>query len=102
MAAGTGCGGRLPTRRKRTHALGADLSAGVRGHGTCRHSTTIRSRRVGQLMTDTARRPRGPGMTYAVLALVILILLAVLTLSSRQPPPPTIAEFAPQSVENIT
>ena len=32
----------------------------------------------------------------------LLVTLALTALTSRQPPPPTIAEFAPQSVENIT
>src|SRR5687768_12377464 len=50
----------------------------------------------------TESRPRGPGLTYAVLSVVIVALLATLALTARQPPPPTIAEFAPQSVENIT
>ena len=48
------------------------------------------------------KRPRGPGFTYTVLALVLVVLVAALALTARQPPPPTIAEFAPQAVEQIT
>ncbi|HVE76827.1 MAG TPA: hypothetical protein VND22_08710 [Actinomycetota bacterium] len=33
---------------------------------------------------------------------MMLLLLAIFALSARQPPPPTIAEFAPQAVEQIT
>lgn len=48
------------------------------------------------------RRPRGPGVVYGVLSLVLLLVVGVLALSAAQPPPPTIAEFAPQAVEQIT
>src|SRR4051812_43652244 len=54
------------------------------------------------LQQPATRRPRGPGAVYGVLAVLLLVLIAALALSSRNPPPPTIAEFAPQSVENIT
>src|SRR5687768_8821151 len=47
-------------------------------------------------------RPRTPGWTYAVLSLALFVLVTTLALTSRQSAPPTIAEFAPQAVEQIT
>src|SRR5437763_16934835 len=46
-------------------------------------------------------RPRGPGIVYASLTVVLLILIAAIALTARQPPPPSIAESAPQAVEQI-
>ncbi len=48
-----------------------------------------------------ARRPRGPGIVYGSMAVVLLVVVGVLALTATQPPPPTIAEFAPQAVEQI-
>src|SRR5687767_11071042 len=47
-------------------------------------------------------RPRTPGIVYGAATIVLLVVLASIALSTRQPPPPTIAEFAPQAVEQIT
>src|SRR5687768_4684440 len=47
------------------------------------------------------RRPRSPGVAYAALTLALAALVGSLALTSRQSPPPTIAEFAPQAVEQI-
>jgi hypothetical protein len=47
------------------------------------------------------RRPRGPGLVYLVLSVVMLVLLGVVAFTATQPPPPTIAEFAPNAVQNI-
>src|SRR5688500_6625539 len=47
-------------------------------------------------------RPRSPGVAYTVVTLALAILIATLALTSRQTAPPTIAEFAPQAVEQIT
>lgn len=47
------------------------------------------------------RRPRGPGIVHASMALVMAVLIAAVALTQRQPPPPTVAEFAPQAVEQI-
>src|SRR5688572_6723218 len=49
-----------------------------------------------------AGRPRMPGPLYAGVFLVLAALLAVLAVTSRQTPPPTIAEFAPQAASRIT
>jgi hypothetical protein len=38
---------------------------------------------------------------YAVLSAALLLLVSILALTARQPPPPSVAEFAPQSVEQI-
>src|SRR5688500_10245544 len=48
------------------------------------------------------RRPRSPGVTYSVITLGLVVLLAAVAMTQRQPPPPTIAEFAPQAIEQIT
>jgi hypothetical protein len=50
----------------------------------------------------TERRPgTGPGTANGAVGLVMLLLMAVVALTARQPPPPSIAEFAPQAVEQI-
>ena len=52
-------------------------------------------------MTTRGDRPRTPGLVYSALSLSALLLLAALALTARQVPPPSIAEFAPQAVEQI-
>jgi len=47
------------------------------------------------------RRPRGPALLQLGLTLGMAALLVAVTLTIRQPPPPAIAEFAPQAVEQI-
>ncbi len=49
----------------------------------------------------TGTRPRTPGMVNGIVALVMVLLLAAVALTARQPPPPSIAEFAPQATEQI-
>lgn len=46
-------------------------------------------------------RPRGPGLVYSALSIVLVLILTVVALTMSQPPPPTIAEFAPQAQETI-
>src|SRR5687767_737413 len=46
-------------------------------------------------------RPRSPGVAYSVVTVALAVLIGTLALTSRQTPPPTIAEFAPQAVEQI-
>lgn len=48
-----------------------------------------------------ARAPRVPAVLYSILAGAIVVALVGVALTARQPPPPTVAEFAPQSVEQI-
>jgi hypothetical protein len=48
-----------------------------------------------------SRRPRGPGMVYTALAIALVVVVSVIAVNATQPPPPTIAEFAPQAVEQI-
>src|SRR3954464_11632482 len=47
------------------------------------------------------RRPRVPGFLQLGATGVLAILLVTLALTTRQPPPPAIAEFAPQAVQQI-
>src|SRR5688572_2219369 len=53
-------------------------------------------------VSDRYERPRAPGVAYAAVSVVLALLVGVLALTSRQSPPPTIAEFAPQAVERIS
>lgn len=46
--------------------------------------------------------PRTPGLAQVGVALVATLLLATISRTAHQPPPPTIAEFAPQAVQQIT
>ncbi len=55
----------------------------------------------GETDSGDARRPRGPGLVYSVLAVSMAVIVGVVALTATQPPPPTIAEFAPQAVEQI-
>lgn len=48
------------------------------------------------------RRPLGPGVVYGAFSLVLLAVVGLVSLSALQPPPPAIAEFAPQAQETIT
>lgn len=49
----------------------------------------------------TVARPRSPGFVYAALSLVMLLVVTILALTSRQDAPPSIAELAPQAQEQI-
>lgn len=49
----------------------------------------------------SSRAPRIPAIINSVVAAAIVVVLAAVALTARQTPPPTIAEFAPQSVEQI-
>lgn len=55
-------------------------------------------------MTGTApvRRPRGPGVVLSVGATLVLLLVGVVALDAAQSPPPTVAEFAPAALDQIT
>src|SRR5688572_27116309 len=68
---------------------------------TERRSGTTAVGRAGRLGGVVAR-PRTPGAVYAVMSVVLVVLVGALALTARQTPPPTIAEFAPQAVEQIT
>ena len=52
------------------------------------------------VVRDTAR-PKAPGLVYGSASLALLLLVSVIALTARQPPPPAIAELAPQAVEQI-
>jgi hypothetical protein len=45
--------------------------------------------------------PRGPGSVQLVIAVAVTVLIATLSLTVHQQPPPAIAEFAPQAVKQI-
>src|SRR5688500_10546893 len=53
-------------------------------------------------MSPPRSAPRSPGVVYAVATTALVVLLATFALTTRTLPPPTIAEFAPQAVEQIT
>ncbi len=53
------------------------------------------------MTTEAKRRPRGPGVAYAALTTVMALVVGIVAMTATQPPPPTIAEFAPQAVEQI-
>lgn len=46
-------------------------------------------------------RPKTPGLINLAAVGVVSVLVAAVALTSRQTPPPTVAEFAPQAVEQI-
>lgn len=46
-------------------------------------------------------RPRLPGLANVAVVAVVVVLVAGVALTARQAPPPTVAEFAPQAVEQI-
>jgi hypothetical protein len=47
------------------------------------------------------RRPRGPGYAFSAGATATLLLLGLVALNASQPPPPTVAEFAPAALDQI-
>lgn len=47
------------------------------------------------------RSPKGPAAVYATATAAILVLLASLALTARQPPPPAIAELTPEAQHQI-
>src|SRR5687767_15731781 len=63
---------------------------------------TRNGNRTTHLVQATQTRPRSPGVAYTVVTVALAVLVGTLALTSRQMPPPTIAEFAPQAVEQIT
>ncbi|HEX9889652.1 MAG TPA: hypothetical protein VGA69_09260 [Nitriliruptorales bacterium] len=52
-------------------------------------------------MTRDRNRPRTPGLLNVAAVGVVVTLVGTLALGARQQPPPTVAEFAPQAVEQI-
>ena len=46
-------------------------------------------------------RGRTPALVQAVVVAVVLAVVAAVSLSARQPPPPSVAEYAPQAVAQI-
>jgi len=56
---------------------------------------------TGREPSAGTKGPVGPGVVYSALAAASLVFVAAITLTASQPPPPSIAEFAPQAVEQI-
>ena len=54
------------------------------------------------MRTRTERRPRGPGAVYASLSVAFVVLIGFIAFEANQPAPPTIAEFSPQAITQIT
>src|SRR5688500_6734415 len=50
---------------------------------------------------DHRGAPRVPGVVSGVTVGVVFALVAAVSMTARQEPPPTVAEFAPQAVEQI-
>lgn len=55
----------------------------------------------GRRPVDVTSRPKGPGLVNGSLAGVLVILVAAVALTARQPAPPAIAELAPQAAQQI-
>lgn len=53
------------------------------------------------MTVPTGSRPKGPALTYLALAAATIVMIAAVALNAAQPPPPTVAEFAPQANEQI-
>lgn len=52
-------------------------------------------------MADRNRAPRLPSVLFAAVVTALAVLVAAVALTARQAPPPAIAEFAPQAVQQI-
>lgn len=46
-------------------------------------------------------RPRAPGVLYMAVSTAMVVMVATVALNAQQPPPPSIAELSPQSLEQI-
>lgn len=62
---------------------------------------SVTSARAVGTSAETGRRPRSPGIVYSALAVSFGVLIAAIALTTRQTPPPSTAEFAPQAIEQI-
>jgi hypothetical protein len=51
--------------------------------------------------TGRGVRPRAPGVVVLVLTAAVAVLVAVIGITARAAPPPTVAQFAPQAVQQI-
>jgi hypothetical protein len=50
---------------------------------------------------DARSRPKAPGIAVLVLTAAVAVLVAVIGITARAAPPPTVAQFAPQAVQQI-
>ena len=46
-------------------------------------------------------RPKAPGMAYLAATLALVVVVTAVGVTTRQAPPPTVAEFAPRAVEQV-
>src|SRR5947209_7357859 len=44
---------------------------------------------------------RSPGLVYSAMTAVVVLIIAALTITASQTPPPAIAELAPQAIQQI-
>lgn len=51
--------------------------------------------------TDPVRSTRVPALVQGAVVAVVLAVVAAVSMTARQPPPPTVAEYAPQAVAQI-
>jgi hypothetical protein len=63
---------------------------------------TVHHPKDGAPVSERTRAARSPAVVHAVVVVVIAAIVATVALDARQPPPPTVAEFAPRAVERIT
>jgi hypothetical protein len=75
-----------------------------------RASSSPQRAREGLVLTTTVgtqpavgpqERPKAPGIVVLVLTTALAALVAVIGITSRAAPPPTVAQFAPQAVQQI-
>lgn len=52
-------------------------------------------------LANVREQPKGPAYLYTALTTVVFIIIGAIALNAAQPPAPTVAEFAPQALEQI-
>src|SRR5688572_23844856 len=52
-------------------------------------------------LAQVREQPKGPAYLYTALTAVVFVIIGAIALNAAQPPAPTVAEFAPQALEQI-
>lgn len=52
-------------------------------------------------LAQVREQPKGPAYLYTALTTVVFVIIGAIALNAAQPPAPTVAEFAPQALEQI-